>query len=92
MKKFILAIALMAIGATVSFAQNQGAAKATEKTGKHANHAVGKKGKKPKKVKKAEAAIAASYECPMKCEPASTKAGKCGKCGMDLVAVKPKTK
>lgn len=26
------------------------------------------------------------YECPMKCEPASDKAGKCGKCKMDLVA------
>lgn len=31
---------------------------------------------------------AAKYECPMKCEPASDKAGKCGKCGMDLVEVK----
>jgi hypothetical protein len=30
----------------------------------------------------------AMYECPMKCEPASASAGKCGKCGMDLVAVK----
>jgi hypothetical protein len=29
----------------------------------------------------------AIYECPMKCEPASVSAGKCGKCGMDLVAV-----
>lgn len=31
---------------------------------------------------------AAKYECPMKCEPASGKAGKCGKCKMDLVEVK----
>jgi hypothetical protein len=28
------------------------------------------------------------YECPMKCEPATDKAGKCNKCGMDLVEVK----
>ncbi len=25
-----------------------------------------------------------SYECPMKCEPASSEAGECSKCGMDL--------
>ncbi len=25
-----------------------------------------------------------SYECPMKCEPASSKAGDCSKCGMEL--------
>jgi len=25
-----------------------------------------------------------SYECPMKCEPASSKPGECSKCGMDL--------
>jgi PBP1b-binding outer membrane lipoprotein LpoB len=31
---------------------------------------------------------ATMYECPMKCEPASDKAGKCGKCKMDLVEVK----
>lgn len=28
------------------------------------------------------------YACPMKCEKASAKAGKCAKCGMDKVAVK----
>jgi hypothetical protein len=93
MKKFILAIALMAMGTTVSFTQNQGASKATDKTENHADHgAKGKKEKKPKKAKKADAIVAASYECPMKCEAASAKAGKCGKCGMDLVAVKPKSK
>ncbi len=26
----------------------------------------------------------ASYECPMKCEPASDKPGECSKCGMKL--------
>jgi hypothetical protein len=31
---------------------------------------------------------ATMYECPMKCEPATDKAGKCGKCGMDLKEVK----
>ncbi len=25
-----------------------------------------------------------SYECPMKCEPASNKPGECSKCGMEL--------
>lgn len=28
------------------------------------------------------------YECPMKCEPASDKQGKCSKCGMDLKKIK----
>jgi hypothetical protein len=75
MKKFLLAIALMAFGTTVSFAQNAPAAK-TEKASK--------------KVQKAHKDHATMYECPMKCEPASAKAGKCSKCGMDLVAVKAK--
>lgn len=92
MKKFILAIAIMAFGATVSFAQNQPTAKASEKTAQHDNHKGGQKAKKGKKSKKADAAETAMYECPMKCEPASAKAGKCSKCGMDLVAVKPKSK
>lgn len=70
----------MAFGTTVSFAQNAPAAK-TAKTEKTA------KAKKPKKAHKDHASM---YECPMKCEPASAKAGKCSKCGMDLVAVKPK--
>jgi hypothetical protein len=30
------------------------------------------------------------YECPMKCEKPSAKAGKCGKCGMDLKAIAQK--
>ena len=77
MKKFLLAIALMAFGTTVSFAQNAPAATA-EKT------------VKTKKAKKAKSTAATLYECPMKCEPATANAGKCGKCGMDLVAVKPK--
>lgn len=81
MKKFLLAIALMAFGTTVSFAQNAPAAK-TAKTEKTA------KAKKSKKAHKNHAT--AMYECPMKCEAPSAKAGKCGKCGMDLVAVKPK--
>ena len=29
-------------------------------------------------------AMKVSYECPMKCEPASDKPGECSKCGMEL--------
>ncbi|MDA3862095.1 MAG: heavy metal-binding domain-containing protein [Melioribacteraceae bacterium] len=29
-------------------------------------------------------AVKVSYECPMKCEPASDKPGECSKCGMEL--------
>jgi hypothetical protein len=86
MKKILLAIALFTLGTTVSFAQNAPAAKANEKA--HQHTAQPKKGKKAKKATEAQTL----YECPMKCEPATTKAGKCGKCGMDLVAVKPKSK
>ncbi len=78
MKKLVMAIALMALGTTVSFAQS---APATEKT---------HKAKTSKKAKKAtEKTI---YECPMHCEPATDHAGTCGKCKMDLVEVKPKAK
>jgi transcription initiation factor IIE alpha subunit len=82
MKKFILVVALFATGVTVSFAQN--APTQAAKTEKPA----AKKGKKSSKP----AAQTAMYQCPMKCEPASAKAGKCGKCGMDLVEVKKKAK
>jgi Heavy metal binding domain len=82
MKKLVLAIALFTFGTTVSFAQNEPTAK-TE-------HQHAAKPKKAKKAKKTEAVT--MYECPMKCEPATAKAGKCSKCGMDLVAVKPKSK
>mgnify|MGYP000252819414 CR=1 FL=1 len=41
------------------------------------------------KTEKTTKAMAATmYVCPMKCEKASTKAGKCAKCGMDKVTVK----
>ena len=85
MKKFVLIVALFTFGATVSFAQNAPtqAAKTEKPAGK-------KKSAKTKKA--AKATESAMYECPMKCEPASAKAGKCGKCGMDLVEVKKKTK
>lgn len=33
----------------------------------------------------------AKYECPMKCEPASGKPGKCSKCGMELKKQKEAT-
>ena len=85
MKKLVLIVALFTCGATVSFAQNAPtqAAKTEEPVAK-------KKAAKTKKA--AKATENAMYECPMKCEPASAKAGKCGKCGMDLVAVAKKTK
>ena len=79
MKKLILVAALFAFGATVSFGQNEPKAATTQHTVKH---------KKSKKAKAVNAVQAATYECPMKCEPASAKAGKCSKCGMNLVAVK----
>lgn len=82
MKKLVLVVALLAFGASVSFAQNAPTQAAkTEKTAST----------KAKKSNKA-AEQTTMYECPMKCEPASTKAGKCGKCGMDLVEVKKKSK
>ena len=86
MKKLVLIIALFVCGATVSFAQN--APTQAAKTEKVAP----KKVAKTKKASKAKAKKSAMYECPMKCEPASAKAGKCSKCGMDLVEVKKKTK
>lgn len=85
MKKLVLIIALFTFGATVSFAQN--APTQAAKTEKAAPKAT-----KTKKAAKAKATESAMYECPMKCEPASAKAGKCAKCGMDLVEVKKKTK
>jgi tRNA/tmRNA/rRNA uracil-C5-methylase (TrmA/RlmC/RlmD family) len=80
MKKFMLAIALMAFGMTVSFAQNA-------PTAEKAKTKTSQKAKKP-----AAKTAKAMYECPMQCEPATDHAGKCGKCKMDLVAVKEKTK
>ncbi len=77
MKKLVLAIVLMAFGTAVSFAQNAPTAKT--KTAKQA--------KKP-----AAKTASTMYECPMHCNPASAQAGKCSKCKMDLVEVKPKAK
>lgn len=85
MKKLVLIIALFTCGATVSFAQN-----APTQAAKTEKPAAAKKAAKTKKA--AKATESAMYECPMKCEPASAKAGKCAKCGMDLVEVKKKTK
>jgi hypothetical protein len=82
MKKGLLIAALFIFGTGAAFAQNAPAA-ATEKTVKTT------KSKKSKKSKPAAASsTAVMYECPMKCEPATAKAGKCGKCGMDLKAKK----
>ena len=78
MKKFLLTIALIAFGTSVSFAQNAPSA-TTEKTAKT-----------QKAKKKSTKAAKMTYECPMKCEAPTDHAGKCAKCGMDLVAVKPK--
>ncbi len=81
MKKGLLIAALFVFGASAVFAQNAPAA-ATEQTAKPT------KAKKSKKSKAAASSTAVMYECPMKCEPATAKAGKCGKCGMDLKAKK----
>jgi hypothetical protein len=77
MKKVFFIVALCGIGVSATFAQNAPAAAGkTVKTAKVA---------KSKKASKATTETAkVMYECPMKCEPASDKAGKCGKCGMDL--------
>jgi tRNA/tmRNA/rRNA uracil-C5-methylase (TrmA/RlmC/RlmD family) len=80
MKKGLLIAALFVFGASAVFAQSSPAA--TEKTAKPT------KAKKSKKSKAAASSTAVMYECPMKCEPATAKAGKCGKCGMDLKAKK----
>lgn len=77
MKKLVMAVALMVLGATVSFAQTAPAAKTS-------------KAKTTQKAKKATAKT--MYECPMHCEPATDHAGTCSKCKMDLVEVKPKAK
>ncbi len=82
MKKGLLIAALALFGATATFAQNAPAA-AAEQTVKPT-----KAKKSKKKAKAAATSTAVMYECPMKCEPATAKAGKCGKCGMDLKAKK----
>lgn len=82
MKKGLLVAALFLFGAGAAFAQNAPTT-ATEKTVKTTTPM---KGKKSKKAVGATAKV--MYECPMKCEPATDKAGKCGKCGMDLKAKK----
>jgi hypothetical protein len=77
MKKVFLIVALCVVGLSATFAQNAPAA--AEKTAKTTKVA------KIKKSNKATTETAkVMYECPMKCTPASDKAGKCGKCGMDL--------
>ena len=78
MKKLLFALSMFAFSTTVTFAQATPAPQ-TEQTAK------------PKKVKKAKKQTT-MYECPMKCEEASRKAGKCSKCGMDLVAINPNEK
>jgi hypothetical protein len=42
------------------------------------------------KAAEAPKTAATMYECPMKCEKPSAKAGKCGKCKMDLKAIAQK--
>lgn len=84
MKKGLLIAALALFGATATFAQNAPAAEPV-KTVKTTKAKTAKKAKKSKTTATETAKM--MYECPMKCEPASAKAGKCGKCGMDL---KPK--
>ena len=85
MKKVIIAVALFAFSATVTFAQTTPATTAV-KTEKEA---------KPKKTEKSKAAKTSDvtmYQCPMKCETARDYGGKCPKCLMDLVAINPPPK
>lgn len=84
MKKGLLIAALFVFGTSAIFAQNAPATTTakTEKTTKTAKTTKSKKSKKSKTA--AASSTAVMYECPMKCEPARTTAGKCGKCGMDL--------
>jgi hypothetical protein len=82
MKKGFLIAALFVFGTSAAFAQNAPAAAPT-KTVKTTKAAKGKKS-----AKAATETAKVMYECPMKCEPATNKAGKCGKCGMDLKAKK----
>jgi Ni/Co efflux regulator RcnB len=92
MKKLILALAFFAMGMTVSMAQSAPAAEAPKMEQKQRG-----KNKMPKNDHKGDAhkgehkghdkADKAMYACPMKCEAPSATAGKCGKCGMDLVAM-----
>jgi Heavy metal binding domain len=67
---------------SAAFAQNAPAA-ANVKTVKTTKAAKGKRS-----AKAATETAKVMYECPMKCEPATDKAGKCSKCGMDLKAKK----
>jgi hypothetical protein len=78
MKKGLLIAAMFVFGTSAAFAQNAPAA-APAKTVKTTKAAKGKKAKTA-----ATETAKVMYECPMKCEPATDKAGKCGKCGMDL--------
>jgi hypothetical protein len=82
MKKGLLIAAMFVFGTSAAFAQNAPAA-APAKTVKTTKSAKGKKSKTA-----ATETAKVMYECPMKCEPATDKAGKCGKCGMDLKAKK----
>jgi predicted nucleic acid binding AN1-type Zn finger protein len=83
MKKTLFVVAMLALGSTATFAQTAPAKKAEPKTEQKAP---------AKEVKPAAKAAVAMYECPMKCVAPSAAAGKCKKCGMDLVAVKTKSK
>ena len=47
-------------------------------------HNIGQEDPAKQKQEKKEKS---QYECPMKCEPAKDKPGKCGKCGMELKKV-----
>lgn len=79
MKKLILAALLVAGTAVMSVAQT---------TPGHAHKAKSKTAAKAKAKSSSQATTV--YACPMKCEKPSKTAGKCSKCGMDLVATKQK--
>lgn len=79
MKKLVLAALLVAGAAVVSFAQT---------TPARAHKAKAKTATKAKAKTPAAKMATTVFACPMKCEKPSKTAGKCSKCGMDLVATK----
>ena len=73
MKKSILTLLAVSFISALSFAQTAPTATSKKHTKKHAK----------------SVSTAANYHCPMKCENDKkySQAGKCSKCGMDLVKI-----
>lgn len=91
MKKIVFILAMSIFGTAVAYSQTEPAkpSKAEQKMPAHAKAKAEGKAKPHGNTKKMAAKM---YECPMKCVAATDKPGKCPKCKMDLVEVKPKAK